>query len=112
MDWFRAVNNYCERTDPSYWSELLNAVTNGAFILAAVWGWRVAAAAGDTGGRVLAAIVAAIGGGSYLFHTHAQIWSLYADVIPIQIFILAYIYLATGVTMASTMAVSAAAISA
>ncbi len=95
MDWFRAVNNYCERTDPGYWSEPVNAVSNGAFILAAIWGWRIASAAGDTGGRVLAAILAAIGVGSYLFHTHAQIWSLYADVIPIQIFILAYIYLAT-----------------
>jgi hypothetical protein len=95
MDWFRAVNSYCERTDPSYWSEPLNAVTNAAFILAALWGWRVASGAGDTGGRVLAAIVAAIGVGSYLFHTHAQVWSLYADVIPIQLFILAYVYLAT-----------------
>jgi hypothetical protein len=95
MDWFRAVNNYCERTDPSYWSEPVNAITNAAFILAAIWGWRIASAAGDTGGRVLAVILAAIGVGSYLFHTHAQIWSLYADVIPIQIFILAYIYLAT-----------------
>ena len=27
MDWFRAVNSYCERTDASYWSEPLNAVT-------------------------------------------------------------------------------------
>jgi hypothetical protein len=95
MDWFRAVNNYCERTDPGYWSEPVNALTNAAFILAAIWGWRIASAAGDTGGRVLAAILAAIGVGSYLFHTHAQIWSLYADVIPIQVFILAYLYLAT-----------------
>jgi hypothetical protein len=95
MDWFRAVNNYCERTDPGYWSEPVNAITNAAFILAAIWGWRIASAAGDTGGRVLAAILAAIGVGSYLFHTHAQIWSLYADVIPIQVFILAYLYLAT-----------------
>lgn len=95
MDWFRAVNNYCERTDPGYWSEPVNAITNAAFILAAIWGWRLASAAGDTGGRVLAAILAAIGVGSYLFHTHAQLWSLYADVIPIQIFILVYVYLAT-----------------
>ena len=27
MDWFRAVNGYCERTDASYWSEPLNAVS-------------------------------------------------------------------------------------
>ena len=95
MDWFRAVNSYCERTGPEYWSEPVNAITNAAFIVAALWGWRVASAAGDAGGRLLAVMLAAIGVGSFLFHTHAQLWSLYADVIPIQVFILAYVYFAT-----------------
>lgn len=95
MDWFRAVDNYCERLDASYWSEPVNAVTNAAFILAAIWAWRAASAAGDNGAKLLAVILGAIGAGSYLFHTHAQVWSLYADVIPIQVFILTYLYLAT-----------------
>ncbi|MEP1931714.1 MAG: hypothetical protein ABJJ37_10590 [Roseibium sp.] len=30
------VNNYCERLSPEFWSEPLNAVTNVAFIVAAV----------------------------------------------------------------------------
>jgi hypothetical protein len=95
MDWFRTVDNYCERIDAAYWSEPVNALTNAAFVIAAILAWRAASAAGDTGARVLSVILGAIGIGSYLFHTHAQIWSLYADVIPIQLFILAYLYLAT-----------------
>ena len=45
--------------------------------------------------RSLDMILAAIGIGSYLFHTHARVWALYADVIPIQLFILVYLCLAT-----------------
>ena len=95
MDWFRSVDNYCERSDPGYWSEPVNALTNAAFVIAALWAWRLAARAGDRGAQVLAAILGLIGIGSYVFHTHAQIWSLWADVIPIQVFILVYVYLAT-----------------
>lgn len=95
MDWFRSVDNYCERIDPGYWSEPVNALTNAAFVIAALWAWRLAAPAGDRGAQVLAVILGLIGIGSYLFHTHAQIWSLWADVIPIQVFILVYVYLAT-----------------
>lgn len=35
MDWFRAVNHYCERTDASYWSEPVNALSNASFLIAA-----------------------------------------------------------------------------
>jgi hypothetical protein len=95
VEWFRAVNSYCERTDTGYWSEPLNAVTNGAFLLAAWAAWRLASRAGDRGGQALALILAAIGVGSYLFHTHAQAWAMIADVVPIQAFILVYLALAT-----------------
>jgi hypothetical protein len=95
MDWFRAVNGYCERTDPSYWSEPVNAVSNAAFLLAAWIGWRLARRAGDRPAQILAAILAAIGIGSNLFHTLAQVWALYADVVPIQVFILGYLGVAT-----------------
>ena len=39
MAWSRIVDGYCERagTDPNFWGEPLNAVTNIAFILAALW---------------------------------------------------------------------------
>lgn len=95
MDWFREVNSYCERTDASYWSEPLNAVSNAAFLVAAWLAWRLASRAGDGGGQALALILAAIGVGSWLFHTHARAWAMLADVVPIQVFILVYLALAT-----------------
>ena len=39
-------------------------------------------------------ILAAIGIGSYLFHTHATVWAVTADVIPIILFSLTYIFAA------------------
>jgi hypothetical protein len=93
MDWLRAIDGYCERTDASYWSEPLNAVTNAAFLIAAALCWRMTAR--DPGARLLVVILAAIGVGSYLFHTHARAWAMLADVLPIQAFILVYIHLAT-----------------
>lgn len=95
MDWFRAVNSYCERTDAGYWSEPVNALTNLAFMVVAVLAWRLAAAERDRGAQALAAVLFLIGVGSYLFHTHAQVWAMMADVVPIQGFILLYLYLAT-----------------
>ncbi|WP_111431511.1 ceramidase domain-containing protein [Rhodobacteraceae bacterium DSL-40] len=95
MDWFREVNSYCERTGPGYWSEPVNALTNLAFVAAGLWAWRHAGRAGDRGGRLLAAILVAIGIGSWLFHTHAQVWAMMADVLPILVFILVYVFLAT-----------------
>lgn len=95
MDWFRAVNSYCERTDPGLWSEPLNALTNGAFLVAAWASWRLARRHGDRGAQLLALVLAAIGVGSLLFHTVAQVWAMLADVVPIQVFILLYLGLAT-----------------
>ena len=95
VDWLRVIDGYCERTDPSYWSEPLNALSNASFLVAAWASWRLAARAGDRGGKALAAILALIGVGSWLFHTHAQVWAMLLDVAPIQAFILVYIGLAT-----------------
>ncbi len=95
MDWTRAVNAYCERAGPGLWAEPLNAVSNLAFLVAAWAVWRLAAREGDRAGQALAILLAAIGLGSLLFHTVAQIWAMAADVLPIQIFILAYLALAT-----------------
>ena len=91
MDWFEQIDGYCERTDFTYWSEPLNAVTNLAFIIAAIVMWR--RSAGVPGARVLCVILFAIGVGSYLFHTHATLWAAMADVAPIGIFILTYLFL-------------------
>ena len=94
MDWFSAVNGYCERGGPGLWAEPLNAVSNAAFLVAAWAGWRLARERRDRGGQALALILAAIGIGSTLFHTVAQVWAGLVDVLPIQIFILVYLALA------------------
>ena len=96
MDWFQQVDRYCERLDPSFWSEPLNAVSNGAFILAAIFGCWYAARhrALEPGVIVLIALAFLVGVGSFLFHTVATVWAGLADVLPIQLFIVSYFVLA------------------
>lgn len=36
MDWFAQYNHYRERTDYSFWSGPVNAVTNGWFVIAGI----------------------------------------------------------------------------
>ena len=93
MNWTEAIDAYCERSDPSFWAEPINAVTNLAFVLAGLWMWRRCAGVPALG-RLLAAVLVAIGIGSFLFHTFAQPWAGLADVLPIVAFILIYIFAA------------------
>lgn len=90
MDWTRQIDSYCERLDASYWAEPVNAVTNLAFVIAALIMSR--RSGGDRLAQLLCAVLFAIGVGSYLFHTHAQTWAAIADVTPILLYILIYIY--------------------
>ena len=92
MDWTRPVDAYCERLDPGYWAEPVNALTNAAFVVAALVAWR--RARGLPLARALAVVLGLIGVGSYLFHTHATAWAGVADVLPILGFILLYVYAA------------------
>jgi len=94
MDLLRFIDAYCERTDPSYWSEPLNAVTNLAFILAALMMAQRVRGQGLPLASLLCGLIFVIGIGSYLFHTHAQEWSAMADTIPIMLFSLTYIFVA------------------
>ncbi|MEI4486912.1 hypothetical protein V8J36_11985 [Frigidibacter sp. MR17.14] len=91
MDWGAQVDAYCERTGFDYWSEPVNALTNLAFLAAALLVWRQARGIG----RLLCAILVAIGIGSWLFHTHATRWASAADVGPILLFILTYVFAAS-----------------
>ena len=106
---------YCERIDGSFWAEPLNAVTNVAFLVAALagfWLWR------RQGGRdavtlVLIGIVFAIGIGSFLFHTIPNRWTLLADVVPIQFFAFAlrrFLGLSGAMAAAGTLAFLALAL--
>lgn len=89
MDWFQAVDIYCERTSAAYWAEPVNALTNLAFPAAALW------AAIEARKRrltqpvlwLLIVMTALIGFGSFLFHTHATRWSELADTLPIWSFV-------------------------
>ena len=92
--WARQFDGYCERTDFTYWSEPVNAVTNVAFLIAALWMWRRVSGLGLPLAEALCVILFAIGVGSYLFHTHATAWAAMADVVPIVLFILTYVYAA------------------
>ena len=95
-DWFEPIRAYCERTDAGFWAEPLNAVSNGAFLVAAFLLLRRERGSlpRDPVARSLAVLVGIVGIGSFLFHTLALRWSMLADVIPIALFIHAYFFLA------------------
>ena len=90
MDWTERLDGYCERLGPSFWAEPVNAATNIAFVLAALIMWNRS----EGIGRVLCVILAAIGVGSFLFHTYATMWAMLTDVLPILLFILVYVFAA------------------
>lgn len=94
MDLWKHVDIYCERTGPEFWSEPLNAISNVAFILAALLVWAILGGQQDREARILTLNLGVIGIGSFLFHTYAQTWAEMADVLPIQAFILIYLYFA------------------
>lgn len=94
MDWSAPIDIYCERMGPEFWAEPINAITNAAFLIAAL----VGAGAGLRAGLrepilwVLIALAALIGVGSFLFHTHATVWAALSDVAPIWLFVALYLY--------------------
>lgn len=98
MSWYDKIYRYCERAgDPAFWAEPFNAVSNAAFLIAAVLALREFLKLRRTGrgsGSVEAsmiALVAVIGIGSFLFHTYATRWASYADTIPIGLFMVGYL---------------------
>ncbi|WP_118138687.1 ceramidase domain-containing protein [Oceanicella sp. SM1341] len=95
MDWTAHVDVYCERLSAAFWAEPLNALTNLAFIIAALVMAPRAARAADRPAQLLCAMLAIIGVGSFLFHTFATRWAGLADVLPILAFILVYVWFAT-----------------
>lgn len=101
--WSDKIFRYCERgADVAFWAEPFNALSNAAFILAAVAAGLhlvrrdnalhrpVAAEA------ALVALVFLIGIGSFLFHTMATRWASVADTAPIGLFMLGYFGYALG----------------
>jgi hypothetical protein len=96
MDWSTPIDLYCERTDPSFWAEPANALSNTAFLVAAAAAlvlWRRGNGQ-DWPALALIAVTIAVGAGSFIFHTVATRGARLADVIPIAIFIYGYLVLA------------------
>ena len=93
------VGCYCERAlNPAFWAEPLNAVSNLAFMLAAVMAYADYRATspkrGDPVIVFLIILMMVIGAGSFLFHTFATSWARIADVVPIGVFIFAFVLMA------------------
>lgn len=125
----RYIDIYCERLEPGLWAEPVNAITNASFFVAAFMAWlllsrqsslrdqiyfggsnpesqensmdcRVAdAPRNDAGAHILILLTLAMGIGSTLFHTYAQLWAMLADVLPILLYQIAFIALYTRYLM-------------
>ncbi len=112
MSLFHPIDLYCERTAPGFWNEPVNAISNIAFLIAALWAFKVWQAQPRRGKLDLALIVLGgfIGVGSFLFHTFANGWAERADVIPIWSFVAAYvlliIYRMTGENLVRTLRIA------
>ncbi len=90
----RGIDYYCERTDGSFWSEPVNALTNLSFIVAGIGAITLLY---KTGPKplymwLLADLMILIGIGSFLFHTFATPWAQLADVLSIFAFQLIFLW--------------------
>ncbi len=93
------VSCYCERAlNPDFWAEPLNAMSNLAFLIAALLAYTDLRVRGPKrGGPAILGLIGllmAVGAGSFLFHTFATGWARLADVTPIALFITLYMVLA------------------
>jgi hypothetical protein len=96
MDWADSIFAYCERAgNPAFWAEPFNAVSNAAFLMAAVAGAGFLARRRDRATRriewALVLLITIIGIGSFLFHTYATRWASIADTAPIGLFMIGYL---------------------
>lgn len=83
------IDLYCERLDASFWAEPVNALTNFAFILAAIFAFSLARQfcpkAKDI--KFLVFMTFVVGIGSFIFHTVATRGAAFGDSVPIAIFV-------------------------
>lgn len=94
----QVLDAYCERTDPGLWAEPLNALTNLAFMAAAMLVLLVLRShprlmrAQSWDLMLLIVLLFAIGLGSGLWHLFATRWAELADVLPINLFIAVFLF--------------------
>lgn len=110
------VSCYCERAlNPDFWAEPLNAMSNLAFLIAALLAYTdLRVARTKHGAKAILSLVfllMSVGVGSFLFHTFATSWARLADVTPIAAFITLYMVLALrwflGLNMPGALAIAA-----
>jgi len=89
------IDLYCERSSPEFWAEPINALTNASFLIAAGAIWFTSRRSDTIVPAVwlFIALAAAIGIGSFVFHTVATSPTRLLDVIPILLFQLVFLWL-------------------
>ncbi|MDE1462253.1 ceramidase domain-containing protein [Spartinivicinus poritis] len=88
------IDLYCERLGPGLLAEPINALSNIAFFIAAWASWQAIKPLRviHYEGYLLIGLIIMIGMGSTLFHTFATAWAMQADVIPILLFQLCFVW--------------------
>jgi hypothetical protein len=84
-----SLDFYCERLGTEFWSEPINALTNLSFIIAGFWGLSKKP---KSFSLYLSLLSLTIGIGSFLFHTFATKLTQLADLIPIFLFTLVFVF--------------------
>ena len=95
MDLWKYVDIYCERVEEGFFAEPVNLLSNGFFVFAgAMIIWFASRSAQAQQVRIYGALVAFIGGCSFLFHSFANQWSMIADMASIAacVFYVLYLY--------------------
>ena len=87
------LDHYCERVSPQLWDEPLNFLTNAAFLIVAFIVLRKLLKIPEVRNRqswdlwLLASLIVTVGAGSGIWHLLATGWALWADRLPILLFI-------------------------
>lgn len=92
---FKPIDIYCERLDPSFWAEPINAISNLSIFIGAIAG--ILLISKSKAPVKFQAYLAGFFGvitsmGSFLFHTYANSLTILMDVIPISLFQLTVIH--------------------
>lgn len=87
--WHDHVDIYCERTAEGLLNEPVNFFTNFAFIIGAYFAYRIWRREIPNDKPMLALVITLglVGVGSFLFHSFANVWSMFADVFFIYVYI-------------------------
>ena len=96
----KPIDIYCERVDPSFWAEPINAISNISILLGSLCGLFFVYRINSNNERKINKFQGYLAGffgvitsiGSFLFHTYANSLTILMDVIPISLFQLSVIH--------------------